>query len=69
MTSIRILTVREVADRLGVSKSLLDKLRYKTPALSPPHIKIGGKIGYPEAALVDWVTRNTVTSEVGDDRR
>jgi excisionase family DNA binding protein len=49
----RPLTTREAAQRLGVAKGFLEKLRMTGGG--PPFLKIGHKVVYERAALEAWV--------------
>lgn len=52
----RALNTDEAARRLGVSSSLLEKLRVYTPEKSPPFIRIGRAIRYRESDLDAWAS-------------
>ncbi len=50
----RALTTSEAARRLGVSESLLEKLRVFSPDKSPPFMRIGRAIRYRTSDLDAW---------------
>jgi predicted DNA-binding transcriptional regulator AlpA len=49
----RMLPAREAADLSGLSKSTLDKLRVFGGG--PPYLKIGRRVVYDPADLVQWL--------------
>ncbi len=51
--SEKLLTTKEAADRLGLSKSTLDKARLTGDG--PPFAKMGAAIRYRPQDLDDWV--------------
>lgn len=53
------LTTDEAAQRLGVSSSLLEKLRVYSPEKSPPFIRIGRAIRYRPGDLDAWAASRT----------
>lgn len=55
-TAPSALTTEEAARRLGISSSLLEKLRVYTPEKSPPFMRIGRAIRYRTADLDAWAT-------------
>lgn len=55
-TAPRALTTDEAAHRLGVSSSLLEKLRVYKPEKSPPFIRIGRAIRYRMSDLDAWAS-------------
>lgn len=65
------LTPREAAERLGLSKSYIDKLRIFRPEASPPFARIGRKILYPIDGLDGWLAEriaNHPSDETDRDR-
>jgi predicted DNA-binding transcriptional regulator AlpA len=50
------LNTDQAARRLGVSSSLLEKLRVYTPEKSPPYIRIGRVIRYRTSDLDAWAS-------------
>lgn len=63
--SKRILSVREAAAFLGVSKSFLDKRRLSGDG--PTYLKLGSRVGYDPGDLNAWAhsTRRRHTAESG----
>ena len=57
--SKRYLTPREVSERYGRSISVGTLANWRTMGVSPPYIKLGGKIVYEEEALIEWERRRT----------
>lgn len=55
-----LLTVREAARRLKVSKSFLDRLR-AGGIPGPAYTRVGRGVRYREADLDAWLARNLVT--------
>jgi len=53
LSSSVLLTPRETADRLKVSRSWLAKARMRGDG--PPFIKVGRAVRYSEAALIQWM--------------
>jgi predicted DNA-binding transcriptional regulator AlpA len=51
----RLLSVREAAARLGLSKSTLDKARVRGGTDAPPFIRLFGRVLYDPAMLDAWV--------------
>lgn len=56
------LTTEQAAKRLGVSASLLEKLRVYQPKKSPPFIRIGRAIRYRAADLDAWASAQNAKS-------
>lgn len=56
------LTTEQLAARLAVSPSLLEKARC-TRSLNIPYIHVGKSIRYPVRQLDNWVSENLVTRE------
>lgn len=52
MTGV-LLSPDDVAQRLGLARSTLAKLRLKGGG--PPYVKLGAAVRYPEDALTSWV--------------
>lgn len=48
------LDTREAARRLGISPSMLEKLRCYSPEIGPPFFRIGRAVRYQVAALDAW---------------
>jgi len=57
------LTTKQAARHLGVSESLLEKLRVYTPKKSPPFIRIGRAIRYRPADLDVWASAQSASRE------
>ena len=61
--SIVLLSPPEVAERLGLARSTLAKLRVHGGG--PPYVKLGASVRYPEDALAEWIAlrpRHTSTA-------
>jgi len=60
---IRILRVREVADRSGISRSLLYK--FVREGKFPPSVKIGERaVGWLESDVDGWIKSRSVNTQV-----
>ena len=51
--TIVLLSPPQVAERLGLARSTLAKLRVHGGG--PPYLKLGASVRYPEDALSDWI--------------
>ena len=55
---IKLMTPHELADLLGVPRHTLDQWAYLR--VGPPYIKIGRHRRYDQAAVLEFLTTNTV---------
>jgi len=55
----RYLTPREVSLRYGGIISVGTLANWRTAGISPPYIKLGGRIVYEEDALIEWERKRT----------
>jgi len=55
----RYLTPKEVSNRYGGTISVGTLANWRTSGVSPPYIKLGGKIIYPENELEEWERKRT----------
>ena len=55
----RYLTPKEVCERYRGSVSIGTLANWRSAGISPPYIKLGGKVVYDEEALVEWEKRRT----------
>jgi len=55
----RYLTPKEVSARYGGTISVGTHANWRTAGISPPYIKLGGKIIYPEQELEEWERKRT----------
>jgi len=55
----RYLTPKEVSERYGGCITVGTLANWRTAGVSPPYIKLGGKIIYPESELEEWERRRT----------
>lgn len=65
-----LLDTRQVAQRLGLARASLAKLRLYGGG--PPYVKLGAKVLYPEEALAEWLDaqpRHTSTATSAKSRR
>jgi predicted DNA-binding transcriptional regulator AlpA len=52
-----LITRRQLAQRAQISERTLDKLRVK--GLTPPFVRIGRQIRFPEGPANDWLINGT----------
>ena len=57
----RYLTPREVSLRYGGSISVGTLANWRAAGISPPYIKLGGRIVYDERELEEWEQKRTAT--------
>lgn len=60
-SAARLLAPGELAQRLNVSTATL--YLWRSRDRGPAWTKVGGQVRYAEAAVNDWLTRNTFTTE------
>ena len=53
------LTPKEVSERYGGQLSVGTLANWRSAGISPPYIKLGGKIVYEEQALIEWEEKRT----------
>lgn len=53
----RLLTAKDAADRLRLSRSWLAKARMRGDG--PPYVKLGRSVRYGESALSEWIRART----------
>ena len=58
----QFLTAQEVSSRYGGKISVRTLGNWRNLGMGPPFSKIGGRVLYPLAKLVEWEQRNTVQS-------
>lgn len=63
--TLRLLSVNEAAERLGVSVSYLNKMRLT--GSGPSFVKLGARVCYDQADLTSWIEgqKRRSTSDVG----
>ena len=60
----RLLTAKDAADRLRLSRSWLAKARMRGDG--PPYVKLGRSVRYAEDALLQWMQSRTRLSTSGE---
>ena len=63
MTTFKLISTMEAADRLGVSASYLNKLRVQGGG--PPFVKMGARVGYDPDDLSKWIASQKLNSTSG----
>ncbi|WP_426050372.1 helix-turn-helix transcriptional regulator [Brevundimonas sp. SL161] len=62
MTAAKLISVDEVAEVSGISKSHLIRLRNYQPDRSPPFLRLGRRCLYPVAALDAWIAERVAAT-------
>ncbi len=57
-TTCKLLVTKQVADRLGISASTLEKARSTGIGNYPPYIKVGRNVRYRPADVEAWLEKN-----------
>lgn len=52
---MKALTTKELAERLGCTAAHLENLRRDDPDRSPPYVRLGRLVRYPENAVTAWL--------------
>lgn len=58
---VRFLTPAQVVERYGGSVSVGTLANWRATGVSPPYVKLGGKVIYPEPELEKWERKRTAT--------
>lgn len=56
------LSTRQVGEMLGMSPASLTN--WRSAGKGPPYARIGKKVVYPAATLMEWIERHTYTPEL-----